>query len=186
MHKRELVLAIAGRSGTGKSELGKALAESRGLSVYEGSSLIKVHAQEQGITLKQRSDIEAHHRLMKQKLGTACLTGTMLRSPEKRLLYTGLRTIPNYQNIREAGGLVIGLVCPPEICFERTDKADPKNAKTLEAYLEDCRTVENSTDENGSQVDWIVEHADYVIDTSQPFPHVLTQVEAIVDAYITQ
>lgn len=186
MSKYELVLALAGRSGTGKSTLAKGLAESRGFAIFEGSTIIKTHAEAHGVVLHERPDFEAHHRRMKEELGAACLTEAMFSSSERRLGYAGLRTIANYENIRARGGIVIGLVCNPEICVGRSDKTDPKNAKTLQEYLESCRSIENSTDENGSQVDWVVSNADYVIDTSRSYPQVLALAEAIVDAHIAQ
>lgn len=183
-NEKKAIFALAGYSGTGKSTLADLLVTARGFTAYEGSQLIREHARTAGIALRERADYEAHHHTMVGTLGATCLADIMLDSPDSRQVYVGLRTKPHFRRFKEAGGVVAALVCPPEVCVARGDHTDPKNATTLEAYRRNCETAENTTSENGSQVEWVIKHADIVIDTSRPQVDSESELLAFVDEHL--
>jgi cytidylate kinase len=180
-----IVLGLAGRSGTGKSTVAKYLSSKHGFRAIEGSTLIAQAAEEAGVTLGTRSDFANFYRQAQIERGADWISRRILCEDDDRLLQVGLRSRPNFLNIKEAGGIVIGLVCPTEVCFNRLPKDLPKSAKTLEEYLETIRG-ENSQDDLGHHTDWVVEHADYRLDTSVPLLDTYTAVDRVIEEQISQ
>ena len=174
-----LIIGLAGGPGTGKSEVAKHLKDTMGFTVFEGSEYIKSTATAQGITLQTRQDYDEFHRKKQQEFGLTWLSDTALAIDAQRIVFSGLRTRPNALKLRSAGGFIIALQCPPEVCISRMDPKNPKNAKTVEEYVQQLHEQESKTD-LGAHALWVAEHADYTVDAARPLEVVTKQVEALV------
>lgn len=175
----KLIIGLAGGPGTGKSEVAKHLKNAMGFTVFEGSDHIKTTAAAEGITLQTRQDYDAFHRKKQQEFGLTWLSDTALALDAQRIVFSGLRTRPNALKLRFAGGFIVALQCPPEVCIARMDPKNPKNAKTVEEYMQQLNEQESSTEE-GAHALWVAANADYTLDTSRPLVEVTKQVEELV------
>lgn len=180
---RRLVFGLTGYPKTGKTTVANYLEQTHGFKTFEGSSLIKAHAANEGITLSKREDYGLHHKRMQQLLGATCLTDVMLLDPAERVLQTGLRAKLNFECIKRANGLVIALASPVKLCVERTDFSDPKNAKSEDEYVAAMKFEESQTG-SGLQTSWCIENADHVLDTSKPLQETFAELDEIVVAHV--
>jgi cytidylate kinase len=175
-----LVVAIVGSPGTGKSTMARYMHRVYGFEVFEGGATIKAAAREQGITVSERSEYDEFMRDEQIRSGMSWLSDRLLARSGDRLLHAGMRSKHDFKRVKDVGGTVIGLVCPPEICVSRIDTSDPKNPKTAEEYVAH-QLLEESPDTFGSHTGWCVRNADYQIDTSvspeQSFKSLETFVE---------
>lgn len=175
-----LIMALAGPPQTGKSTIAEYLHDEHDFLVFEGSSYMQSAANEQGVRLTSRADYDTFHRAMQVQKGLTWLADCALGEDTERLVFSGLRTRPNSLRLQAAGGVIIGLACPPEICVGRADLTNPKNAKTPEDYEADLRTHE-SNDDNGSHCVWVTEHANVTLDTSQPIAVTFREIDVLID-----
>lgn len=175
----QMILGLTGFSGTGKSTIAEYLAKKHGFYIFEGSTLMRQAAVELGIVLSSRSTYETFFRRIQQERGLSWISDAMLATGKGRLLQVGLRSPSDAARIHQANGKVLALTCPPEICIARMDKDNPKNPTTLHEYVEH-QQIESSTDEYGSHTAWVIEHADYVIETSGPINSTFARIDTIV------
>ena len=176
-----IILAFAGHPNTGKSTLATYLEQQHGFFTFEGSGYLKVLAESEGVLLRNREDYSRYYRRSQEELGKSWLADTMLRRPEDRLLGNGLRNRADYRQIKAQGGFIIALTCPPEICIQRADESDPKNPQTIEEYTHHVALDNGGTDDNyGLHTAWVVEHADYGLDTSLPIGQTQTELDRII------
>lgn len=178
-------LGITGHSGTGKTTIANYLARKYSFEVYEGSSIIAAHARSSGLQLKERGDYAAHHRVMQQSLGSACLSKVFLDQEADRAVFCGVRVPANLAKQKEAGGVILGLVCPPKVCVERLDTTDPKNASSVDEYFAQIQN-ETGADENSINVNWCIQESDHIIDTSQPLDASLIIIDSIVEPLLAR
>lgn len=143
---------------------------------------LRAHALSENKLLNKREDYDQHHRNMQKVLGLTCLTDTILADPANRLLQVGLRARPNFNRIKEAGGIVVGLTCPIELCLPRIDQTNPKNPKTYQEYAE-ALAIEASSDAYGTHTSWCIENADYTLDTAKPIEETHSEIDRIISHY---
>ncbi|HEX7368413.1 MAG TPA: AAA family ATPase [Candidatus Saccharimonadales bacterium] len=174
------VLALTGPSGSGKSTLAARLSEVYGFDAIEGSNVISQHARLRGSPAPStREQYEDFFRAEQHRAGMAWIAGELLRRTSNRLAYAGLRSKYDFARIHSAGGFIIALDCDPKTCLARSDPSDPKNPTTTEEYERHAQ-LQNSPDEYGSHLDWVIAHADRHIDTSLAIPEVNAQLDTIV------
>ena len=176
---KRLIIGLTGHSGAGKSTAADYLAEKYQLKVFEGSAILRQDAAKQGRQLVVREDYEGFFREQQQRRGLDYLSRLLLASDAPRALQSGLRSPADCERLQAVRGVVIGLVCDSAVALARTDKTNPKNAATIEQYAEQQK-LQESTDEFGSHVSWIVEHADYQIDTSGPVEQTQAELDRVV------
>lgn len=181
--KEKVTLALCGNQGTGKSMLAKHLELRCGFTVFEGSDILRTRAQSLGRVLTTRESYDQFYREQQRKLGLSWMAGVTLASDADRKVQSGLRARPDFERIKQVGGTIIGLVCPPLECLKRIDTDNPKNAATLAEY-EAHRLLEQSGDEYGTHTEWCVRNADYIIDTSGSITEVQRSLEDIVSGRI--
>lgn len=176
-----LLVGMTGYSGTGKSTISKHLADTYGFYVQEGSVLIRQVASERGQTLTSRVDYEETFRATQKSRGMTWLSESLLASSGERLLHAGLRAKCDLKNIKQAGGMIIALICPEELCVERIDSSNPKNPTTIEEYRQH-QALENNPDENGygAHTSWCIDNADYRIYTSGPLEVAVAEIGALL------
>ena len=178
-----IIIGLAGFAGTGKSNLARHLSEKYHFQLFEGSALLRHAAAERGLTLDSRQSYEQLNRQLQADCGLSWATDIMLASNEGRLLFSGHRSPSDAQAIHEAGGVIVALSCPPEICLTRIDTTDPKNPRTIAGYLEAQRNDTSNT-EFGSNTPWVIAHADYTINTSGPTEATCAKADQLVEAML--
>lgn len=178
MNKR-LVLGLSGFPGTGKTKIAKHLKEEHDFTVFEGSEILRARAVALGQVLTDRSSYDTFFREQQRQLGMSWLADMALASEGYRILQCGLRARPDFARIKQFRGVVLGLMCPPEVCVARIDTTNPKNPKTIGEYFMHM-ALEESTDEYGTHTGWCVASADHHIDTSQPVEAMLDQVDKVI------
>jgi dephospho-CoA kinase len=178
--KERLVLGLAGYPQTGKTTSSNYLADVHGFKIFECSRMIRSTASELGVDLDTRFSFDRFFREQQIVRGMSWLSDIILASEEKRILQTGLRSLYDFCNIKAAGGFVVALTCPPEICINRVDASDAKNPLTLTEYVEH-KASEESPNIYGSHTDWCVANADYTIDTSGPVEHTYSELDHVVE-----
>lgn len=176
------IIGVTGHAGSGKSTVGKYLSERYGFTCFEGSSDIKKRATSHGVELSDRMSYENYYRDTQAKLGFNWLSQIVL-GHSGPVAQIGLRTRADTFNLRSHGGITIATVCPLEVCYERADKKNPKNARSFEQYIEDEAALDSDS-EFGSQVNWTIEQADYHVDSDQPLSDFQAAVGEIVDRYL--
>jgi dephospho-CoA kinase len=179
MSKLEALYAVSGYPGTGKSTIANYFHDKYNFYIFEGSTTIREEASRRGVELRKREDYESFHISLREELGDAWLTNAAMSINESRVIQSGLRLKSNYYRVKEVGGIVLGLVCPPEVCVQRSDKNNPKNPKTVDDYHEHV-AIETSPYDYGSQTAWVVDHADYVLDTSRPLAETFEEIDSII------
>lgn len=174
-----LVLGVTGEPGTGKSTLSDYLADTHDFLVLEGSILLKKYAGELGMKLTSRDSYDTFFRQQQRIRGMAWLSDITLSATHNRVLQAGLRSKYDFRQIKNGGGFIIGLTCPPAIALGRMDTTNPKNPQTVEEYRQH-QLIEESKDEYGNHTMWCVEHADYQLDTSKPLTETYHELDDIV------
>lgn len=179
-----LVLALAGLPGVGKTTLGSFAEEELGFKVFDGSTSIRQRASEDGVTLTDRASYNNFFRKTQIEHGKAWISDSIL-SQSGDVAQIGLRNKDDAKNILAIGGIVVALYCPPEICFERANKDDPKQKSNLAEFVAMIDEQE-SIDDYGSHTNWVMEHATVSIDASRPLTHTKTALSLLVDYYAGQ
>jgi dephospho-CoA kinase len=175
------IWALTGYAGTGKTTCAEYLANAHGLVAVEGSALIREAATNMGVILEARRDYELVFRAMQRSKGMAWIAEATLASTEGDVLQSGLRAIPDFHRIKQAGGSVIALTCAREVCLSRIDTANPKNPRTVADYF-NHQDLESSPDIDGygSSTGWCVDSADYVINTTQSLAATFAELDVIL------
>lgn len=176
---KRIIIGLTGLSGTGKSTVSEHLTSEHGFHVLEGSAVLKRIATEDGVTLSAREDYDKFFREQQRLRGMDWLSRMVMDSDGDRVMQGGLRSRSDFNNIRRNGGHILALVCPPEICVQRVDPANPKNPTTLEAY-EAQVALEESKDEFGMHTEWCVTNADYTFDTSKPLKATYNDIDSVI------
>lgn len=176
-----LILGLTGDSGSGKTSTAAWLAEERGFTLFEGSTSIKRAASAEGVKLSTRQSYEDFYRLQQQTKGGAWLAAELLACEGDRIAQVGLRSRQDFWKLRSVGGIVVALICPEEVCLDRLDKTDPKNAKNLDEYRLN-KAIENQPDRWGSSTDWVIARADYQIDTNRSPTIVQAELDKVIEA----
>lgn len=180
--KPRIILALVGNPGSGKTAIGRYLANRHGFYHFEGSDGIREHAQREGSLLFSRREYSDFHRTLQQKHGKDVLARTLLERPEDRLVFVGIRSVDNARTLQAAGGVVIALDCPLEIRFGRVDHSGLKYEKTIEEFKKTEDREMYSPDGYGADVMRVVEIADRKLDTSTP----MEVTEKVIDALIEE
>lgn len=185
VRRKELLLGITGGAGSGKTTLADHIGRAYKARIFEASTLIR----ESAITNwkeppTNRDEYIAQFRYEQaRRHNKAWLSSHVIDSPESYIVFSGLRSRYDVMNLQRAGGLVVALVCPPELAAER--EASRKNITLdFDAYMESERS-ENSEDNYGPHLDWCIQHADTHIDTSAPFGDILRQLNDIVAQHVS-
>lgn len=177
-----LFFALTGDEGTGKSTLSKYFEARHGFRTFEGSKIIKADAllaPGGPVILKGREDYNKHHRSMQMRLGAACVTQTIFAHEDDRILQSGLRTKAGFNLTKSVGGVVVALICPPEICVNRRSSDNPKDAQDIESYMLQ-KEMEESQDDFGTHPSYCIANADYTLDTSRPIEQTYDDIDEIV------
>lgn len=184
MNHNRLVLGLAGNPGTGKSTVALHLIAKHGFIAHEGSDILRAEAKTEGITLRERLDYIAYFREQQVKRrNMAWLSDSVIQDTSPRIMQVGLRSKYDARNLRAHGGIILGLICPEEQCFERIDRSNPKNPQTLDEYIEHT-VADNSSDEYGAHTELVVAEADFVIDTSQEQAAVNNTLDTIIARHL--
>jgi predicted kinase len=175
-----LVLSISGPPGSGKSTLAERLRIVHGFYTLENSKLINETAVAMGrVALTYRDEYEGFFREEQKRSGMAWIADRLLARPEHRLGHIGLRTSFDLDQVHRVNGLALALDCAPEICLERIDRDNVKNPTTIDEYMDHLR-IQDSTDEYGSHLSWVMTHADRHLDTSLSFSVTSAEIDSIV------
>ena len=174
-----LVLGVTGSPGTGKSTVAQYLNDEHDFTIFESSSIIKARAKFDGLKLVDRAGYDSFFRNQQNIHGKSWLADLMIKSDVGNVVQSGLRAKYDFLRIKEAGGVVIALSCPPQICIDRIDTSNPKNPQTVDEYVEH-QLIEESINDFGTHTNWCVNNADYNIDTSQPIADTLHLVSEVV------
>lgn len=173
------VIGLTGRTGTGKTTVAAHLKDRWGFGVFEGSELLRGAARADGLVLDSRDSYERYYRRQQETRGASYLADIMLASDAERVVHCGLRSPADQLRIKQAGGVVVTLVCPPEICVSRIDIANPKNPSNLEEYVSQ-QALQDSSDDRGSHLTWVIANADHVVDTSGNLEETFASIDGIV------
>ena len=178
---QRLIIGLTGHPGTGKSTAAAYLADKYGFYVFESSQALKDDAAAAGVTLKARKDYIDFYRQQQAALGLDYLARRVIESDEPRILQAGLRSRPDFELLHAAGGVIVALVADAAAVLQRIDHHLSKNATSLEEYRYQ-QQIDDSPNEFGTHTSWVVEHADYQIDTSGP----LKQTQAKLDQVMAE
>jgi hypothetical protein len=121
-----LLLALVGYPGSGKTESGNYLAQKHGFAQYSDSNLIVDEAIKAGVELKTRADYVSFQRALRLKSGLSFIADRSLELPADRIVNVGMRNRYDIHKYREAGGILVALVCPDALRFERTAGTGPE------------------------------------------------------------
>ena len=177
---KRVILALVGNPGSGKTAIGRYLAQQHQFYHFEGSDGIRENAQREGALLFSRAEYSNYHRNLQKKYGMDVLAKTLLERSEDRLVFVGIRSVANARTLQAAGGLVIALDCPVELRFSRVNHRGLKYEKTLDAFKKTEEAELYSPDGYGADVMRVIEAADRTIDTSQPLEVTLKDIDALV------
>lgn len=158
-----LIIGLAGDPGSGKSALAGYLAAHHGFYHFEGSAGIRDAAIREDTALRSRHDYSDFHARLQKRLGKDILAQSLLARPDKRLVFAGIRSVHNARTLQKAGGLVIGLTCPLEVCYSRTDQT-----KSFEDFKREAEEEWHSPDGYGADLQPTLAVADLTLDTVQP------------------
>lgn len=172
-------MALSGLPGSGKSTYAKYLSGRYGFCAVEGSDCLREAAASMGRTLNVAGDYEQMARELQLAVSKSWIADRVLAQGGDWPLHVGLRTRQDFERIHDAGGFVVALVCPPEVCRARINEIAPSRFPSPESYLAQV-ALEISSDGYGSDTPWVIEHADYRIDTSRPMEEVRTDLDAII------
>jgi dephospho-CoA kinase len=176
------VLQITGEARAGKSEVCRYLNEAYDFTTILVSDIIRKFAREHDIVLGRRPDYLLAHNKMKEAWGTGIVADTILGNPAERIVVDGIRVPNDSMRLREAvGSKVLALHCPVEVRYQRalalSTAIDPPS---FEAFVEDDLTDAYNPDMELQNTDYMMQHADYHLDTDRPFADVLRDVDGIV------
>lgn len=175
----KLIMALSGPPGAGKSTYAKYLSENYGFCAIEGSDCLRRAAASLGRVLHTAADYESVARQQQLIVSESWIADQVMAQGGNRPLHVGLRTRQDFERIHQAGGFVVALTCPPEVCHARINEVAPSRFPTLESYLTQI-TLETSSDGYGSDTHWVIDHADCRIDTARPMEEVRIDLDRIV------
>ena len=138
----------------------------------------KTTAAADGLVLGLRESYEQYYREQQKIRGRSYLADIMLSRGE-RIVHCGLRSPADYFRIKQAGGIVVALACPPEVCLSRIDTSNPKNPSSLEQYVVQ-QGLQDSPDDYGSHLMWAIDNADYIVDTSRTLEETFASLDSLV------
>lgn len=175
-----IILALVGKSGSGKTALGRYLASRHHFYHFEGSDGVREYAQKEHALLFSRTEYGGFHRKLQEKYGKDILARILLERPEDRLVFVSIRNVSNARTLQAAGGLVIALDCPIEQRFARVDHSGLKYQKTLDDFRKAEERESYSPDGYGADIMRVMEIADRRLDTSQPLAVTLHELDKLV------
>lgn len=180
---KNIFLGLAGPAHSGKSTTARILAEKHGLELFEGSALIRAEAELDGIQLSKRSDYDRYFRQLQHSRGRAWLSEIVLSAASGRAMQVGLRNKDDAKNFqRTPGGIIVALTCSPEVGFSRVNQSDPKYGRSLEAFKVSLES-EDSSDEFGNHLQWVLDNADYTVDAERSQAAVMADLDAIISSH---
>jgi dephospho-CoA kinase len=123
---------------------------------------------------------------MLYELGLSVITEAIANTPSDLIIVDGIRVPLLSDDLRlKHGAKVVALDCPPEIRYERIRRRGRKIDKlSFEDFLADEEAESFSTDPFEASTLTVIETADYHIDSSKPFPRVVTEVDDIVVSFL--
>ncbi len=189
MSGERIVVNIIAQAGTGKSTLARKLASEYDFKIFRPSDVIREYAKSHGISLRDRHDYVACHRIM-----MAEDAGMIIRpvvEDTANVCIDGLRVIAHAQTLRHDLGMrTLALSCPAQECFRRIMDGkewrayrDSSNITTYNDYLKDNAADNGNTDPLEPNVELVMEMHDLSaspIDASQPEEAVFTEAAALI------
>ncbi len=179
----ELLLALAGNPGSGKTSISNYVAARYGIPRVTGSEILLEWAGDLGIDLVSRTDYTNFHHRMSQERGTQALIGAILeRQGTKGLINDGLRVWSDSETFKSLGGKVIALWCPLNERLSRVSRLNDSKYRTdnADAFLADEVVAYNSSDPHGQHTLKVMGAADYDIEANRPLEEVFAQIDAII------
>jgi cytidylate kinase len=177
---KRIIFGIVGDPGSGKTQLAQYLAEHHGFYYFEGSSGIKEAAKREGKSLASRKEFSDFHTRLQKKHGKNILARTLLDRPEDRLVFAGIRSVDNARALQAAGGIIIALNCPLDICFKRVDHTGLKYENTFDDFLRTAESERHSPDGFGANVQPVLALANITLDTSRPLEETFQAIDHLV------
>lgn len=172
-------MALSGLPGAGKSTYAEYLSTSYGFHAVEGSDCLREVAVSMGRTLRFAADYEQIARELQRTASGSWIADKVLAQGGDKPLHVGLRTRQDFERIQHAGGFVVALVCPPEICRARVNEITPGKFPSPESYAAQI-ALETSSDGYGSDTLWVIDQADYRINTSRSMEEVRVALDAVI------
>lgn len=182
---------LIGQAGAGKTTVADYLREKYSFSIFRPSDIVRIYAKQQGIVLKSREDYILCHRQMYEE-NPEVMTGAVIGMEGERICIDGLRAPVEVEVLRHQCNMVtVALVCPPWLRFERIMAErlnrigrDASSITTFEAFLEDERADNASTDSRDPNVSTVLAMADFTIDTSVNTRKVLEHIDRVLQSLL--
>ncbi len=156
-------LVIIGFMGTGKSALGRALAEELGYEFIDADQLIEADYGKK-ITQIFQEEGEAFFRELENKLAQ------QLSRADRKVIATGGGWVLNPENLRlgRINGFIISLTAPPENIYERTKHETHRPLLVCSDPLAEITRILTGRES-------LYQAADLVVDTSRETPEELSK-----------
>src|SRR5688572_22920768 len=154
-----LLLGVTGHAGAGKTVAGDYLVKQHGFAELPGSAYLKDEAAKQGIELKAREDYGVFQRKLRTERSASFITDLMLELPGERIVNVGIRNRYDTEKLLSVNGLIIALICPAEVRFNRKNGTGPKYPDDFETFLETELLEYDNPDPLGQHTQWTMDRA---------------------------
>lgn len=177
-----LLLSVTGLLGAGKTELTSRLVSEHGFESRNiGDELARIHRSQLGladnIAISGLQRMQTHKQIRKREPDyfARFITG----GEYTRRVVDGLRNYHDAQRFVQAGGLVVALVAPQEVRFNRRNGLDPIKDPSPEDMLKRELLELNDPDVHGSQALRVMSLANnhgFFVDATQSVDEVYHEV----------
>lgn len=166
----ELLIGLVGHPSSGKTYAARYIAKRFGYTMVTGSDVIRYYGLSQGVVPSSRDEFDRIGKQMRHQHGNTALADRILSTDSRNLVWDGIR---NYYydttHFKEAGGFLIGLVCPLPIRHRRYENTPTQGTHlSLSAFYDLERREYDDPDPYGSQVDRVLSCVDAVLFSGCP------------------
>ena len=178
---RRIIVGIIGHPSCGKDTVGEYLRDKYGFTLTAGGDLLRQYIGEHNLGDTSRENLSKVSRELRRKKGSDFLMKMQLAIDTLKLAVSGMRTAPEAELLKSAGGKIIAVTAPVEIRYKR---ALGRGRIGDNVTFEDFKLIEEkeakSADLNDHSVEDLMAMSDFMINNSGTFVELQAEVDRIM------
>lgn len=180
-----IILGITGHAVAGKDTVSEYLVKKHDFRFVSTGDLIREEVKAKNLGEPTRDLLIRVGTEMRTAEGPDVLIkrGLEKYAGAERIVFGGVRALPESRRIQESGGKMISIQAPAELRFKRSQIRGRKgDGETFAEFMEKEKIEGNSKNLSAQNINGVIAEADFVVDNSGSFEELYVAIDKVLVA----
>jgi dephospho-CoA kinase len=178
-----MILGITGHAVAGKDTVSEYLVKKHGFQFVSTGDLVREEVKLRGLGEPTRDLLIKVGTEMRTAEGPDVLIKRGLKryADAKRIVFGGVRALPESRYIQEQGGKIISIQAPAELRFKRSQLRGRKgDGETFAEFMAKEKIEGDNKNLSAQNINGVIAEADFTIDNSGTFEELYLLVDKVI------